>query len=112
VSDVLDTVFDIGDRTRLGNHAASAASAFTTLGVVTDPTALTLTLLKPDATETVWAWPTPSGGQGTATKEATGRFYADHTWDQTGIHWVRLAGTGAVVAAVEFGVYVRPQRVS
>lgn len=111
-SQVLSTVYDIGDRTRLGNHAASGAAAFTALGVVTDPDAVTLTLELPDTTEIVWAWPTPGGGQQTLLREALGRFYADYTWTQSGLHWVRLAGTGAATATVEFGVYVRVRAVA
>lgn len=111
MSQVVDTVFDIGDRTRLGNHVASGAAPFTSLGVVTDPTAVTLTLAQPDGTELVWAWPTAGSGQSALQREALGRFYADYTWGQSGLHWVRLAGTGAATAAVEFAAYVRPRQV-
>lgn len=108
---IVETIYDLGDRSRLGNHAASGGAAFTTGGTATDPTAVTLTLEAPNGTQTVWAWPTPGVGEGTLTRETTGRFYADHTWDQAGLHWCRLAGTGAVVAAAEWGVTVRARRV-
>jgi hypothetical protein len=108
---IVSTIADVGDRWRLGNHAASAEAAFTTGGVATDPTAVTLTLVAPDGTTTVWAWPTPGASEGTLTREAVGRFYADQTWDQAGLHWCRLVGTGTVEAAAEWGVAVRPSRV-
>jgi hypothetical protein len=80
--------YQVGDRIRLGNHFASGAAAFTDVS---------------DGTAVVYAWPTPSGSQQALVEEAaqTGRFYADVTLDQAGRWRYRLAGTGAVVAAVE-----------
>jgi hypothetical protein len=96
--------YQVGDRIRLGNHFASGAAAFTDVsGAAADPTAALLTVEKPDGTAVVYAWPTPSGSQQALVEEAaqTGRFYADVTLDQAGRWRYRLAGTGAVVAAVE-----------
>jgi hypothetical protein len=106
----MTTVRDIGDMERIGNHAASGAGAFASAaGVPTDPTAVTLTVERPDGTTVVYAWPTPGAGQLALTKEAaqTGRFYADVTLTLAG-RWVyKLAGTGAVTAAAEGYLYVR-----
>jgi hypothetical protein len=113
MTEILETIADLGDRWRLGNHAASGKDAFTSLGTATDPTAVTLTLERPDGTQVVWAWPTPGAGQSTLTKETeqTGRFYGEHTWDQVGLHWCRLVGTGTVTATAEWGIVVRARRV-
>lgn len=104
------TVCDIGDMRRYGNHAASGVAPFTNVaGVATDPTEVRLTIEKPDATQLVYVWPTPGVGESALTKEAatTGRFYADVEHDMAGIWALRLAGTGAVVAAAEDYVLVR-----
>lgn len=113
MTEILETIPDLGDRWRLGNHVDSGKAAFTSLGVATAPTAATLTLQKPDGTQVVWAWPTPGAGQGTLTPETgqTGRFYAEHTWDQAGLHWCRLVGTGTATATTEWGVIVPTSRV-
>lgn len=109
---------DIGDRDRFGNAAvdpatgqplASPPDAFTTAGVATDPTAVTLTIEKPDGTLLVYGWPS-AGANGTLTRESAGRFYADVTYDQPGNWDYRLAGTGAVVAAAEGRVKVSRSR--
>jgi hypothetical protein len=89
----------------VGNHVASGAGAFApgSTGTATDPTAVTLTVKKPDNTHLVYAWPTPGAGQLPLTKEAgqTGRFYADVLLDQAGEWTYHLAGTGAVTAAAQ-----------
>jgi hypothetical protein len=90
---------------RFGNYSgATEAEPFTNLaGAATDPTAVTLTIQKPDGSELVYAWPTPGVGQLSLTKEAaqTGRFYADVVIDQAGRWRYKLVGTGAVTAAAE-----------
>jgi hypothetical protein len=113
MTEILTEIADVGDRWQLGNHVDSGKAAFTSLGVATDPTAVTLTLQKPDGTQVVWAWPTPGAGQSTLTNEEgqVGRFYGEHTWDQAGLHWCRLVGTGTVTATAEWGVVVRARRV-
>lgn len=93
---------DIGDVVRFGNYSgAAAADAFKTLaGTATDPTAVTLTIRKPDGDQLVYGWPS-AGADGTLTRESAGRFYADVAIDQSGMWAYRLVGTGAVAAAAE-----------
>ena len=92
--------YDIGDQVRFGNYSgASSAAAFANLaGTATDPTAVTLTVEKPDGTELVYGWPS-AGANGTLTRESAGRFYFDVTLNASGRWRYRLVGTGAVVAA-------------
>ncbi len=111
------TIIDTGDKRRYGNHltdpvtlAATGFAAFTNdAGVATDPTEVRLTIQKPDGTQLVYVWPTPGVGEFSLTNDAAGagRFYADVEHDQAGIWYVRLAGTGAVMAAAETYVIVR-----
>jgi hypothetical protein len=103
----MTTIRDIGDMERIGNHVASGAGAFSsTAGAATDPTAVTLTVERPDGTTAVYGWPTPGAG-GSLVRESAGRFYADVTLTLPG-RWVyKMAGTGAVTAAAEGYLYVR-----
>lgn len=103
---------DRGDRVRVGNaSAATDAAAFTTLdGTPTDPTEVTLTVVKPDGVQLVYGWP-DAGDDGTLTRESAGRFYADVDLDQAGTWRYRLAGTGTVVAAAEGALRVERSRV-
>lgn len=110
---------DRGDRDRIGNPGIDPATglalvvppvAFTTGGAATDPTTVTLTIVKPDQTVLVYGWPT-AGATGTLTRESAGRFYAEVTYDQSGSWTYRLEGTGAVVAAEEGRVRVSRSRV-
>ena len=105
---------DIGDRDRIGNPAIDPATgqplavpprAFTTNGAPTDPTAVLLTIRRPNGTTLVYGWPS-AAADGTLTKESAGRFYADHTYEQAGTWTYRLEGTGACVAAEEGWVRV------
>lgn len=90
---------DLGDRVRIGNHAASGAAAFTALDdVATDPTTVTLTIKRADGTTLVYGYPTPAD-DGSLTREGTGRFYRDVTCDVPGVWRIKLDGTGAVVAS-------------
>jgi hypothetical protein len=93
---------DVGDMYRFGNYSgATEAAAFTNLaGVATDPTAVTLTIQKPDASELFYGWPS-AGASGTLVRESAGRFYADVIIDQAGRWRYKLVGTGAVTAAAE-----------
>jgi hypothetical protein len=97
--------YDKSDRVRLGNHSTNTNTApFTTVGgVATDPTAVVLTVRKPDGTVTAYTWPSPA----TLSKEATGRFYVDVTLDASGLWAYELAGTGAVQAVEQGRLYVR-----
>jgi hypothetical protein len=103
--------YEIGDAVRLGNYSTSAGAAFTNLaGVATNPTAVTLTVDKPDGTTLVYGWP-GAGANGTLTNESAGRFYFDVTLDQAVVWWCRLVGTGTVVAVSEWGIACYPSRV-
>lgn len=92
--------YDVGDVVRVGNYSgASLSAAFSDIaGVATDPTAVTLTIDRPDGTELVYGWPS-AGADGTLTKESTGRFYADVQVTQAGLWEYTLVGTGAAAAA-------------
>jgi hypothetical protein len=93
--------FDVGDLERIGNHTTSGASPFTDLtGTPADPTAVTLTVKKPDGTMLVYGWPV-AGATGTLSREAVGRFSADVMLDQSGEWTFHLAGTGTVTAAAQ-----------
>lgn len=109
---------DVGDGVRVGNHAVDPATggqtgfvAFTTGGVATDPTAVTLTLQRPDATHLVYGWPS-AGADGTLTREGTGRFYRDLVLDQGGKWGWKLAGTGAVATVQESSFRVDRSKVA
>lgn len=114
---------DVGDLIRFGNPLidpstgqalAAPAAAFTVNGAPTNPTAVTLTIQKPDGTQLVYAWPTPGAGQFTLQQEAgqTGRFYADVLIDQPGYWFAKLAGSGAVTQAEELALLVRKSRIA
>lgn len=113
----MTTIIDTGDKRRYGNHLTDPVTALPTgfaaftdsAGVATDPTAVRMTVQKPDGTQLVHVWPTPGVGELQLTNDAAGngRFYADVEHDQSGIWVVRLAGTGAVMAAAEDYVIVR-----
>jgi hypothetical protein len=105
------SAYDVGDSIRLGNHAGdndddTARTAFTDItGVATNPTTVSLELLKPDTTEVVYGY--PSGADGPMTQEGTGRYYRDVDLDQAGLwHW-KLIGTGTVETAEQGALYVR-----
>lgn len=97
------SVYQVGDRARLGNpSSASGSAAFVPLGgSATNPTAVTLTIKKPDGATLVYGWPT-AGASGLLTNESAGRFYADVTFDVPGLWRCELVGTGAVVAATQW----------
>lgn len=106
----LITSFDIGDQPRLGNHAASGASAFTdAAGTATDPgTSVTLQVDKPTGASTTYTY----SGSPALFKEATGRFYVNVTLDVAGLWSYRLLGVGtSVQTAAEGQLHVR-QRVT
>lgn len=91
--------YDIGDQVRL-------TATLTDLdGTATDPTAVTLTVRKPDLTATDHTY-----ASGALTKSGTGVYYRDVTLDQSGNWYYRFAGTGALVVAEEGEFYVRTRR--
>jgi hypothetical protein len=93
-----------------GQPLTNPPRAFTLAGDPTDPTDVTLTIVKPDETRLVYSWPDP-GANGTLIRESAGRFYADEAADQGGSWWYRLEGTGEVMAAGEGSVRVERSRV-
>jgi hypothetical protein len=105
--------FDVGDRIRLGNASGNnadgvARQAFETLlGVPTDPTMVSLQIIRPDSTELVYNWPSQGAGDGVLDREATGRFYHDLTLDAFGKWRWRLLSTGAVETSDKGELYVR-----
>jgi hypothetical protein len=107
------TTYDRGDLFRFGNPSQDTETApFANLaGTATDPTAVLLTVVKPDGTSTVYAWPTPGVGQSALMRESAGRFYADVLFDQSGKWLWYLAGTGAVTSASEGSVRVQRSKV-
>jgi hypothetical protein len=97
----------IGDMIRFGNFSLAedangvAAEAFTNVeGAPADPTTVTLTIQKPDATTLVYTWPT-AGPNGVLTRESAGRFYRDVAIDQSGRWTQSMVGTGNVTAAAQ-----------
>jgi hypothetical protein len=106
--------YDVGDLVRIGNWSGNTATAAFALltGTATDPTAVLLTIKTPDPTadDLVYGWPL-TGVNGLLTHESTGRFYVDAPMTLEGVWYFRLAGTGAVTAAVEGSFYVQASRV-
>lgn len=107
-----------GDQFYFGNHSAAtrddgiAVAAFTNLaGAATDPTAVVLTVQKPDGTQLVYGWPS-AGADGTLSRESAGRFYFAVILDQSGKWLQKLEGTGAVYAASESSLRVARLRVA
>jgi hypothetical protein len=105
------SAYDVGDSIRLGNHAGdndddTARTAFTDItGTITDPTTVSIEILKPDTTSVTYGY--PSGANGNMTKEGTGRFYYDVDLTQAGVwHWT-LTGTGTVETSEQGTFYVR-----
>lgn len=111
---------DLNDLARLGNHAvsalelaagvpASARSAFCNLaGVPTDPTAVTLSVQKPDGTVLTYVWPILGGANGLLTRESVGRFFQDVSFDRATRWTWSLSSTGVVQSSTGDGeVWVR-----
>jgi hypothetical protein len=109
--------FDVHDLVRVGNHSgtnddgSSRAAFANAAGTATDPTAVTLTVKKPDGTLLAYGY-TPAGADGTLTKESTGRFYFDVAIDVSGIWYWRLRGTGTVETSEEGAFFVKSSHFS
>lgn len=110
---------DVWDLVRFGNPLvdpvtgsalASPQPAFTVGGVAVDPTAVTLTIKKPDGTFLVYGYPS-AGTDGTLTREAAGRYWYDVVIDMAGRWEFSLRGVGSVIAYVEGVLHVNQQRV-
>jgi len=85
-------IYDRGDLVRLTCAFTDAA------GAAADPTAVAVTIKAPDDTVTT----------GAATKSAVGSYYFDLSITQSGVYAYRFAGTGAVQAAAEGQLRVKP----
>ncbi len=99
--------YDLGDRTRVGNHSASGVSAFkNSAGADADPDGtITLKIKDPAGTITTYTY----GGSPALQKETTGRYYVDYDLvlgtSLSGTYTYRLAGTGTNVMAAEEGSF-------
>jgi len=91
---ILTTPLDVGDLVTL-------RVTFTTAGVLTSPTTVTLTVRMPDGTTST---PTP-------TLESVGVYAYNLLLSASGAWHYRWAATGAVQAAEEDRLYVRPSKV-
>ncbi len=109
-------IVDVGDLLRIGNPSTTVgASAFTNAtGAATDPTVVELRVRRPSGVVTVYVYGRAlAGAEAALTKEAgqTGRFYADVSMDTAEAWYWRLSSTGAVQAAHEGSIWVRPSMV-
>lgn len=93
---------DIGDQVRISGVFTNAA------GTATDPTTVTLKLLRPDGTVTTLVYLTDVE----LVRDSAGNYHADviPVAGENGIWWFRWAATGAVQAADEQAFFVRPSR--
>jgi hypothetical protein len=103
-------VFDEGDLVRLGNPSSNTdTDPFRDIaGTATNPTAVALTVLRPDGTDFVLGWPV-AGVNGNLINETTGRFYGDYAVQagETGLFAWRFSGTGEVETSEAGLFYVR-----
>lgn len=83
-------IYDVGDKIRL-------SVTFTSGSTPTDPTTVAVKIKEPDGTIT----------SATPTKDDAGDYHYDWSIVQSGRHWYRFEGTGAVVAAAEADFMVR-----
>lgn len=90
-------VYDVGDKIRLTHTFTNLA------GVVTDPTAVTFKMKKPDGTTTTYVY----GTDAELVKSATGIYYVDWTFTMADSHKYRFAGTGTVTTSDEGTILVR-----
>jgi hypothetical protein len=81
----------------------STTTVFTTGGVATDPTTVTLKVEQPDGTETTYTY-----AGGTVAKANTGSYYKDVQVSQHGTWTYKWIGTGAVAAVDEDSFHVLP----
>jgi len=77
-------------------------STFTVLGVATDPTSITLDIINPANEQVNYTY---AGGD--LTKDSTGTYERNVTFDSQGTWRWRWAGTGACTAACEDSISVR-----
>lgn len=98
--------YDIGDVVSIRTYSAAGEGFKDAAGVLTDPTTVTLIVREPDSTETTYTYVATQ-----ITRDSAGRFSKDYSPDQSGVHYYRWIGTGAVAAAFEGAFFVR-QRVT
>lgn len=84
------------------DNQVTVSALFKVSGTPTDPTAVTLTVKKPDGTKTTYNYPAD------ITKTGTGAYKKDITIDQVGNWNYKWKGTGTVVAASELYFTVMP----
>lgn len=94
------STYDIGDTVRLAN-------VFTQSGTAIDPTAVTLVVRLPDATQTSYTY-----AGNTITKDSTGHYHVDVSTTIAGIYRYRWTSTGTGAASEESWFEVRPRRVT
>ena len=94
----MTTLYDIGD-------APTVTATFRNIaGDLTNPTTVTAKMVEPDGTQTTLSTPSNTGtGVYTVTVP---------TFDQSGRHVVKFFGTGAIIAAEETPIDVRPTKVT
>ena len=97
--------FDIGDVVQIRSYSAAGEGFKVEDGTLTDPTTVTITVERPDGDETSYSYPGVS-----ITRESAGRFSVNFSPTTGGVHHWRIAGPGAVAAAVEGAFFVRSSR--
>lgn len=113
---------DVGDRLRLGNHAATAAETAAGTPVtraafrdgnnsVGDPSPVTITIKAPDGTTLAAVWTGGAAGSGTngIVRESLGRYSLDYTVTQAGTHLWELRGEGTIITVEQSQFYARPR---
>jgi len=88
--------YDTGDVVRF-------SAEFTSDGVLTDPTEVTLKIKQPNGTISTYTY-----GAAEITRVSTGNYYKDVEMTQTGQLWYRFSGTGALISAEESYLIIRP----
>lgn len=91
------STYDVGDQIKL------TASFTNSSNVAADPTTVTVKTKSPAGTTTTYVY----GTDNEVVKAGTGSYYILLTLSSAGMWYVRFAGTGAIVAAVEEAVGVR-----
>lgn len=86
-------------------------ATFTVGGTATDPTALTITVLKPDGTTSVYNAPNPLSPPAGVTRVSAGVFKLAEPLTLVGHWYARFVGTGTAQAAEEHETIVDPSSV-
>lgn len=100
---------DVGQRLYLkGRFYKAADVAHPTVRVPADPTAVVLTVKRPDGELERFDWPAP----GDITRDAVGVFHREYIVTIPGKYGLRFAGVGDVTAPAETEVIVRESRIA